>query len=263
MLPCGKCVGCREDKAKGWALRCWLEAQEHPNSIVVCLTYAPENEPQTLRKDHLAKFHKRLRDHVTRSSPNRRIRFFACGEYGGRTHRPHYHSIIFGMAEAEAELVRKAWQLGRISVERANQGRMAYVAGYTAKKYGDYNDKLVEKVDPETGEVWTHKDKHGRKYLHQQPFLQMSMNPGIGGAARKKFTSSWRNCAVLNGQKQQVPRYLHQAWLDQATEEEKEKLKQEKLDVMKIIEMTPMQQRAAAAIALKKAEMKQERRVKI
>lgn len=88
---------------------------------------------------------------------------------------------------------------------------IAYVAGYTAKKINDNINHHGEHVDPETGEVYT----------WQPPFLQMSRRPGIGGHSRI-HTQSWRDYAILNGQKIPVPRYLHDAWEQQATLDELE-----------------------------------------
>jgi hypothetical protein len=92
-----------------------------------------------------------------------------------------------------------------------------YVAGYTAKKLGDTERQRPEQVDPETGEV----------YQWIAPFIQMSRQPGIGGKARR-HVSSWRSYAISNGQKQPVPRFLHEAWKKTATREQIEQLEREK-----------------------------------
>lgn len=38
-VPCGKCIECRLDHAKMWALRCWHESLKYPFSSFVTLTY--------------------------------------------------------------------------------------------------------------------------------------------------------------------------------------------------------------------------------
>ena len=48
---------------------------------------------QTLRKRDYQLFMKRLR----KAFPNDKIRFYAAGEYGPKTLRPHYHAILFGL----------------------------------------------------------------------------------------------------------------------------------------------------------------------
>ncbi len=47
----------------------------------------------TLRKRDVQLFLKRLRKNYKYDN---HIKYFCCGEYGGKTFRPHYHLIIFG-----------------------------------------------------------------------------------------------------------------------------------------------------------------------
>lgn len=108
MIRCGKCLGCRMDKSKEWANRCLMELQYHQEAYFLTLTYDDQHVPityypdpetgeaqpaLTLRKKDFQAFMKRLRK---RCEPDK-LRFFACGEYGGQTHRPHYHAIVFGL----------------------------------------------------------------------------------------------------------------------------------------------------------------------
>lgn len=249
LLPCGKCLGCREAKAKEWALRCRLEFNLYDQTAFTTLTYDEKNLPVTLQKRHLQLFLKRLRK---RLAPDRHVRFFASGEYGETTKRPHYHSILFGLGENEKTVIQEAWPHGHAHTVKATHGAIAYVAGYTAKKYGEEREAQEERVDETTGEV----------YNYQPPFLQMSRKPGIGGEARK-HKESWRKCAILNGKTQSVPRYLHEAWKQTATTEQKEQLDNEKREIMKQIVMTEQQRKAAEQIAIKNQEMKAGRRTKI
>lgn len=212
-LPCGTCLGCRQANAKAWALRCRLELQEHAHAVFTTLTYSDENLPPTLEKRHLQLYFKRLRRATDQS-----LRFFASGEYGERTVRPHYHAIIFGISDAEHLKLDAAWGLGFTTTAPATPERIAYCAGYTAKKIGFKQRALVEQVDPETGEVYT----------WQPPFIQMSRRPGIGAAARDRYPNSWRLYAINDGYKMPVPRYFHDAWKKQATAQELEALDYEK-----------------------------------
>lgn len=106
-LPCGQCIGCRLERSRQWANRCILELEYHDSAYFVTLTYDDDHVPQswyadestgeavpvqTLRKKDFQAFMKRLRFHFGQG-----IRFFACGEYGPETWRPHYHAIIFGL----------------------------------------------------------------------------------------------------------------------------------------------------------------------
>lgn len=239
-LPCGKCIGCDQAQARAWALRCYLESNDHLHSAFTTLTYADENLPITLTKRHLQLFLKRLRRTTTRT-----IRFFASGEYGETTGRPHYHAILYGLHHTEAHTIDAAWGLGHSQTYPVTPARIAYVAGYTNKKADWRNRAKEERIDPTTGEIYT----------WQPPFIQMSRGGrnghGIGGSARQ-WPESWRSYAILNGNKQPVPRYLHQAWLDQATDDDKKKLQDEKLKTLIEIlaDTTPQKREAAYQIAL-------------
>ncbi len=62
-LPCGRCLGCRLEKSKEWALRCVHEAKMHKENTFITLTYADEHLPQgsSLVKSHFQKFIRSLR----------------------------------------------------------------------------------------------------------------------------------------------------------------------------------------------------------
>ena len=46
MIPCGKCIGCRLDKANDWATRCTAEAKQWKTNCFITLTTT-----MTLRKE--------------------------------------------------------------------------------------------------------------------------------------------------------------------------------------------------------------------
>lgn len=211
-LPCGGCLGCRTAKAKEWALRCHLELQNHRHAAFTTLTYDDKNKPVTLERRHLQLFLKRLRSKTTQP-----LRFFASGEYGETTYRPHYHAIIFGVSPQCRHVIQDAWGMGHTHTANATPATIAYVAGYTSKKTGWQKQHAEERVDPATGEL----------YHWQPPFIQMSRRPGIGASARE-HAHSWRLFAIHNNARQPVPRFLHEAWKQQASLQDKEDLIYEK-----------------------------------
>lgn len=92
-VACGNCIECQMLYSSTWAFRIGLEAQLYEHNCFITLTYNEDNRP---KDDHLSKrdlqlFLKRLRKHFN----NKKIRFFACGEYGDKKGRPHYHIILF------------------------------------------------------------------------------------------------------------------------------------------------------------------------
>lgn len=218
-VPCTKCEGCQQAHARAWAFRCQLELQQHQHTVFTTLTYAPENEPITLAKRHIQLWIKRLRK-------KRELRYFISGEYGENTQRPHYHAILFGISTEQAEEIEKSWGLGHCRTYPANAKTIAYTAGYTAKKNGWNLQAKQERINPETGEVYT----------WQPPFIEMSRGGknghGIGGHARK-WPESWRLYAIDNGTEIPVPRYLHESWRQQATPEQILQLREEKIQIIK------------------------------
>ena len=162
-LPCGKCIGCRIDYSRNWALRCMLESEYHSITMFLTLTYDDAHVPHssyvdydtgevkdilTLVPDDFTKFMKRLRYYYS-DRYGKELRYFACGEYGSKTLRPHYHAIVFGLDLDdlklvkqsgtgndlyESELVNNAWGLGFALLSESNFDTCAYTARYVMKK---------------------------------------------------------------------------------------------------------------------------------
>lgn len=149
-VPCGKCIACRIAKRKEWSLRMYHELNYHNESVFLTLTYddlhLPDNN--SLVKKDLQKFFKRLR----RDLKGRKIKYFACGEYGDKTNRPHYHAIVFGLGLGSSDklLVMENWPFADWSVKTirdksfgiAEADSIRYVAQYIDKKFtGDLADE--------------------------------------------------------------------------------------------------------------------------
>lgn len=198
-LPCGKCVGCRLEHSRQWAVRCMHEAQMHEGNAFITLTFNDENLPEdmSIRKKHLQDFFKRLRFNT-----GVRFKYFACGEYGDKNHRPHYHAVIFGYDFPDkilhtksngnllfrSKTLEQSWTLGFSLIGNVTFESCAYVARYVMKKRkgdADYVDPKTGKTneeyymiqDDETGEVW-----------HREPeFCLMSR-----GSGKKDDPTLWR-----------------------------------------------------------------------
>lgn len=130
LAPCGQCVQCRINDQRAWATRIRLEMLTHGANTFLTLTYA--EAPEGLVKRDVQLFLKRFR-----KAYGKPVRYFACGEFGSRYGRPHYHLILFGVACSPAmeELCAKTWNLGFVSLKEAtNIGVARYVAKYILKK---------------------------------------------------------------------------------------------------------------------------------
>lgn len=194
-IPCGHCIECKLEYSRMWADRCMLEAQDHDQNCFITLTYDDQNIPlvdgvdpesgeivkyKTLDKKDLQKFIKRLRNYLDRKVEMPvKIRFFAAGEYGKETLRPHLHLIIFGWKPPESDLhllkmsnlgyayyysdlIMELWPYGNNIVAECSWQTCAYVARYCVKKY--------------SSEIPIYGDQTGI----QREFVTMSRKPGIG-----------------------------------------------------------------------------------
>lgn len=261
-LPCGSCIGCRTSQARGWALRCQLELEQHNRAAWANLSYSGEHLERnnlapkgTLRRHDLQTFLRSVRKKLSpwrkrKLGATRSIRFFGSGEYGETNARPHYHVVLYGVDhQSEAELLHDTWGKGLTLITAVTPANIAYTAGYTAKKLGWQAMAKQEIIDRETGEIHT----------WSPPFLQMSRRPGIGAAARQ-FINSWRLYAVANGHKLPVPRYLHNAWLAQASPIDREELLLEKLIMANKRDVSDKALKAMEQIALAKQSLAGQKR---
>lgn len=224
-LPCGKCIGCRLDRARAWSIRIGHEAQLYDSNLFLTLTYAEDALPSwSLRYEDYQGFMKRLRWHLQGVSPGPDgkfpIRFFCAGEYGERTLRPHFHAILFNAwfpdevalinGTRRSALCERLWERGNVVIGSVNGKSAAYVAGYTLKKaYGAAARERYENlVDPRTGEVTARRPE----------FVVMSRRPGIGAWWYQKFGGDVLpgDFAVADGKPYKVPRYYWNKFQDEA-----------------------------------------------
>lgn len=196
-IPCGKCVGCRLDYSRQWADRCMLELQDSDSAYFLTLTYDDQHLPRsvyadpdtgeamasyTLRKDEFQKFMKRLRYYF-----GDEIRFFACGEYGSRTFRPHYHAIVYNIHFDDLQFYKKsetgdfyynspkldrAWKAGFAVIGEVTWQSCAYVARYCMKKAQGVSSETYAKfnIEPEFT-LMSRRPGIGRRYLDAHPDL--------------------------------------------------------------------------------------------
>lgn len=141
-VPCGKCPICLKNRSKKWVFRLKQEQLVSSNSEFITLTYDDNNLPEDkkLSVDHLQKFFKRLRKKVFKTHPNIKLKYYACGEYGDTTQRPHYHIILFNRplkhnhnAKEEDDLI-KIWGNGHVRIDECNEATMHYVTKYISKQ---------------------------------------------------------------------------------------------------------------------------------
>lgn len=156
---------CRINRQALWGARIYLESGCHAASCFVTLTYARFEVPWELEPDDLQEFLKRLR-----KVSGLKLRYYAAGEYGTRTGRPHLHVALFGLSMIQHELITRCWPFGSVHVGELNTKTAKYVAKYITKKW------IGDSVDPRNG--------------LRAEFSRMSLRPGIGAAAMEATVAS-------------------------------------------------------------------------
>lgn len=199
VFPCGKCPICLSNDSKDWTLRLQMEQQNSINSKFITLTYNEHNivlhgTTRILVKRDLQLFIKRLRQRIADKFPDfPKLRFFAVGEYGPTTARPHYHAILFNLPDNFNlhRLIEDCWNKGFITVSDITPGRISYVSSYSL--FGFLFNSMA---DPEI----------------PRPFRVMSRRPGIGSSwitpRRSEYYSHRPEGIIFNGFTYRYPRYF-------------------------------------------------------
>lgn len=146
-LPCGKCPYCKKRRVASWEFRLLKEEERSSSSHFITLTYDSRHVPINSKKQltlssgkgsDLQLFFKRLRKLQTA-----KIKYYAVGEYGTTNNRPHYHIIMFNLANINN--LARAWtakerssenisQIGNVHVGTVSGNSIAYTCKYIAKQ---------------------------------------------------------------------------------------------------------------------------------
>lgn len=215
-VNCGKCSECKEMKINEYYVRTKAECERvHEAGGYVywdTLTYSQENVPVfksngtftrgfynkekddllCFSRDDYRNFFKRLRKNLTLSGYDvaGNIKYFFVSEYGGKTHRPHYHCVFF-ISDPNLDAVTlenhiiKAWKLGINDIETPTMdkvirtdGALKYVAKYVVK-----DDEFTEMI---------HKLSYKKSFTKEQlkeilPFHRQSQGYGEYIIQQKDF----------------------------------------------------------------------------
>lgn len=154
VVPCGKCTLCSNKKANEWMFRSACEnkySQTPP--LFITLTYNNSHLPKNgLVKKDLQLFMKRIRIQLSRAGYDVNLRYMACGEYGSKFGRPHYHLVLWNFpnlptAQNTLDIVERAWSIaenafdydticpiGFCYVRQCDYGAVSYICKYMRKK---------------------------------------------------------------------------------------------------------------------------------
>lgn len=232
-VPCGRCPPCLKKRRNHWSFRLYEELKISKTAYFITLTYEDKYLPlhpsgfYTLNKADVQKFIKRLRKaqnkidkdfssgysrsirnfrlsgkngSETRRSTSlkvrQKLRYYACGEYGEETDRPHYHIILFNLHPELKDKIPEIWSingksLGHVHVGTANVKTIAYTTKYVLKQ------STIK--------------KEGRL----SPFSLMSRKPAIGYSYVENNKSYHQNLLKMtvrsaSGKEQSMPRHFKQ-----------------------------------------------------
>jgi len=228
-VACGRCIECRLEHSRQWAIRCEKEAELYEENCVITLTYDEENLPKngSIEIADAQKFMKRLRERYE----GRTIRSFGCAEYGEQRGRPHYHILLFNLEFADkkpdlsmqglqpehkywtSETLDQLWGMGRTQIMPLNFETAAYVARYVMKKIkspGHTRIKLAPLPPPEGV------DPTGSPTLAFVPVADersvcVSRRPGVGADWYKKYKYTLCNTHTLHsrGRPMAAPQFFN------------------------------------------------------
>ncbi|WNK14517.1 MAG: replication initiator protein [Microvirus sp.] len=236
-IPCGRCIGCRLEKARQWAARCVHESQLHQRNCFLTLTYNQGSVPEvkssidgtslpSLRPRDFTLFMKRLRERYGAG-----IRFFQCGEYGDQLGRPHHHVLLFGhdfddkrrlcgKADAhalyESDQLNELWPHGFASIGRLTFESAGYTVRYALKKIGG---KPAE-----------------AHYQGRVPeYATMSRRPGIGTEWLRKYAADVypRGEVVIQGRRMKPPRFYNDKYPQLAERDNEKKTRQRNVEMLR------------------------------
>lgn len=201
-VPCGKCLACLSNKRKDWSARLVQEWKVSDSAYFVTLTYSDRFMPKMyigdsgvdrigiIVKSHLQKYFKRLRKEAPK------LRYYAVGEYGSKTGRPHYHAIIFNASERAIihkwslydKKKEKAVPIGIVHCGKVTEASISYVLKYVVQS----------RVEVLPGVP--------------VPFALMSRGHGLGGHYLSDRMMKWHRdngyvYMLVYGEKHRLPRF--------------------------------------------------------
>lgn len=223
-VPCGRCELCLKRRVSGWSKRLYEEDKYSSSSYFITFTYDTDNVPilrsgyLSLCKRHLQLFFKKLRFAHSEYGKELgmdvdRIKYYVCGEYGGKGWRPHYHALVFNAIpqlmfdntalkllnysdfDGKEPVICKQWQYGHVTVGKVSEASVGYTLKYMCK--------------PKRIPLHRNDDR--------QPEFSL-MSKGIGKQYLTDEMVAWHKADLLNrmyvnvggGKKAAMPRYYKQ-----------------------------------------------------
>ena len=217
-VPCGRCADCQRVKRNEWFFRSVIEYRHYKEDLngsvyFVTLTYNDDSLPylelpsgefvSAFSRKHIRNFIKYIRVFLKRRYVmNKDIKYLVCSEYGSdpsRTHRPHYHALLFFPFHLDnvsfTHLMQTCWKHGFVVCSKE---------GWEIKSISGirYASKYICKDIAFENQPWA------RKYLFDSRFKDWKEEN------KDFFPKHWQSvgygesfCDVINKQKD-IPAFL-------------------------------------------------------
>lgn len=206
-FKCGSCPECLSQKASPWVLRSFYEQRDHLHNCMITLTYdnyeydshgrivgelPPDRDLHVCKRD-VQLFVKRLRKYFSNVS----IKYIITAEYGSRTHRAHYHALLFGVDFFE----------DRVPYKLSKRGNQIYTSSTLTSLWG----KGICTVDNVNLNAST--TRYCTKYLaksrSEDTFMLFSHKIGLSGLLRDFNGKSY----FVEGREYPVPRSVWETYI--------------------------------------------------
>lgn len=164
-VPCGKCIECMKLRVNSWFIRLMNELKHCESAYFITMTYDDfhlpytENGNMNLNYRDVQLFMKKLRK-LNNEKTDKKIKYFVSGEYGENTHRPHYHMVIFNVADVD--FIHRCWIYGGVHVGKVEEKSIYYTLKYTLKRA---HKGVLDPLDDRANEKALMSKKLGIKFL--------------------------------------------------------------------------------------------------
>lgn len=180
-VPCGQCLACRINKKRKWTGRILLETAfpvlGPARPWMITLTYDEDRVPADDDSGNLTLDKQAFRSWLKNVKKSEGyFRYYAVGEYGETTQRPHYHMAVFPRDDYQIYEIRDHWKetYGFTHLAEINTKTAGYLAQYTTKKLTQASDpRLLPGQEPE--------------------FRNSSRNPPLGFGAVESIADIYRS----------------------------------------------------------------------
>lgn len=213
-FECGACPECLQKRSASWALRAVHEARLHVHSCMVTLTYDtfkygnngeilgenPVNPNLVVNKRDIQLFIKRLRKHFENQDEN--IKYIVCAEYGSRTHRAHYHALLFGV-----DFKDKAYY------KRSKRGNPIYMSK-TLTDLWSHGIATIDCINA-TAATARYCTKYCAKSRSDQTFMLFSQSLGLASLYSDFLQNPSWNSFFIDGREFPIPRFIWQKYISE------------------------------------------------